>query len=129
MKTVGPHRHGVRGHIHYSDRNANTRGNCELEIPVVTVRQIVIASAVVAMSGTACTEDVAKASTDCASLLAQYDQGVSVASAEYVSAATAARDQGEQICLDGKTEEGAAKLIEAISRLSPGAPDESGSPT
>jgi hypothetical protein len=95
----------------------------------VTVRQIVIASAVVAMSTSACSQDVAKASTDCASLLAQYDQGVPVASAEYVRAATAARDQGEEICLDGRTEEGAAKLIEAISRISAGAPVVPGSPS
>jgi hypothetical protein len=95
----------------------------------VTVRQIAIASAVVAISTAACSQDAAEASTDCASLLAQYDQGVSVESAEYVSAATAARDQGEKICLDGRTEEGAAKLIEAISRLSAGMPDAPGSPS
>jgi hypothetical protein len=95
----------------------------------VTVRQIAIASAVVAISTAACSQDAAEASTDCASLLAQYDQGVSVESAEYVSAARAARDQGEKICLDGRTEEGAAKLIEAISRISAGVPDVPGSPS
>jgi hypothetical protein len=95
----------------------------------VTVRQIAIASAAVAISTAACSRDVAKGTTDCASLLAQYDQGASVASVEYVSAAKAARVQGEKICLDGRTEEGAAKLIEAISRLSAGMPDAPGSPS
>ena len=83
----------------------------------------------VAISMTACSPDVANASKDCASLLAQYDQGVSVASAESVRAATAARDQGEKICLDGRTEEGTAKLIEAIAQIAAGDPDVPGSPS
>ena len=78
---------------------------------------------------TACSPDVANASKDCASLLAQYDQGVSVASAASVRAATAARDQGEKICLDGRTEEGTAKLIEAIAQIAAGDPDVPGSPS
>ncbi|HKY00542.1 MAG TPA: hypothetical protein VJL86_12560 [Steroidobacteraceae bacterium] len=44
-------------------------------------------------------------------------------------AATAARDEGEKICLDGRTEEGTAKLIEAIAQIAAGDPDVPGSPS
>ena len=96
---------------------------------VVTARHTVIASAVAAIYATGCSRDVVKSGEDCASLLAQYDQGVSVASAESVRAATAARDQGEKICLDGRTEEGTAKLIEAIAQIAAGDPNVPGSPS
>jgi hypothetical protein len=68
----------------------------------------------------ACTQEAIQASTDCASLLAQYDQGAAAASAEQVSIATAARDEGHKLCLEGKTADGATRLIEAISQLAAG---------
>lgn len=80
-------------------------------------RHALIASSGLAIACAACTQDAVQPSTDCASLLAQYDQAAA-ASAEQMSAATAARDKGENLCFVGKTNEGTAKLNEAISQLS-----------
>ena len=55
---------------------------------------------------------------DCASLQAQYDQAAAAATAEQLSAAKAARDEGAKLCSEGKSEEGAAKLQEAINAIS-----------
>ena len=81
-------------------------------------RHKLIASAALAIAPAACTQDAVQAHTDCASLLAQLDQAGAVASAETGGTALAAREEGEQLCLDGRTEEGVAKLEEAISQIS-----------
>src|SRR5262245_38398201 len=83
------------------------------------IRHILIASAALAV-GPAIAQDVAapQASADCASLQSQLDQAASTASPEQVSAARAASDEGRKLCSEGKTEEGAAKLQEALSALS-----------
>ena len=88
-------------------------------------RHALIASSGLAIASAACTQDVVQASTDCASLMAQHDHAA--ASAEQEVTAAAARDEGERLCLEGKTEEGAAKLKEAISQISAGASRESNS--
>jgi hypothetical protein len=87
---------------------------------LVTIPRCLIASATVCAAATACTQDAVQANTDCASLLAQYDQATAVASAEHVSTAAAARDEGHDLCLEGRTVDGSAKLIEAISQISAG---------
>ena len=83
------------------------------------IRHILIASAAL-VAGPAIAQDAAapQASADCASLQSQFDQAASTASSEQVRAAKAARDDGEKLCSEGKSEEGAAKLQEAISTLS-----------
>ena len=80
---------------------------------------ILIASAVLA-AGPAIAQETAapQGSPDCASLQAQFDQASSTATAEQLSAAKATRDEGEKLCSEGKTAEGAAKLQEAISQVS-----------
>jgi uncharacterized protein YdeI (BOF family) len=83
------------------------------------IRHILIASAALAFGPAIAQEPAApQAGTDCASLQAQFDQAAAAASAEQLSAAKAARDEGEKLCSEGKTEEGAAKLQEAISAIS-----------
>jgi hypothetical protein len=83
------------------------------------IRQILIASAALAVGPAIAQETAApQAPADCASLQAQLDQVASTASAEQVSAAQTARDEGLKLCSEGKTEEGAAKLQEAISAVS-----------
>src|SRR5262245_10558210 len=85
------------------------------------IRHILIASAALA-AGPAFAQDAAspQASADCASLQSHFDQAASTATAstEQMSAAKASRDEGEKLCSEGKTDEGAAKLQEAISALS-----------
>ena len=81
-------------------------------------RHALIRTAGLAMAAAACTQDVVQPIADCASLLAQLDQAVYTASAEQVELAAASREEGEKLCLEGETEEGAAKLKEAISQLS-----------
>jgi hypothetical protein len=82
------------------------------------IRHIVIASAALAIGPAAFAQETVQGSTDCASLQAQYDQAAAAATAEQLSAAKAARDEGEKLCAEGKTAEGAAKLQEAISQIS-----------
>ncbi len=83
------------------------------------IRHILIASAALAV-GPAIAQEMAapQGSSDCASLQAQFDQVAATATAEQMSAAKAARDEGEKLCSEGKTAEGAAKLQEAISHVS-----------
>jgi hypothetical protein len=83
------------------------------------IRHILIASAALAV-GPAIAQETAvpQASSDCASLQTQFDQAAASATAEQMSAAKAARDEGEKLCSEGKTAEGAAKLQEAISQIS-----------
>ena len=83
------------------------------------IRHILIASAALA-AGPAFAQDAAppQASAECASLQAQFDQQASTASSDQVRAAKGARNKGEKLCSQGKTEKGVAKLQEAISALS-----------
>lgn len=78
---------------------------------------IVAASAVLAFAPVAMAEEAVQGTSDCASLHAQYDQAASAATAEQVSQAKMARDEGKKLCDEGKTAEGAAKLKEAISQI------------
>jgi hypothetical protein len=82
------------------------------------IRHVVIASAALAVAPAVFAQEAAQAGQDCASLQAQYDQAAAAASAEQLSQAKAARDEGEKLCSEGKSEEGAAKLKEAISAIS-----------
>jgi hypothetical protein len=83
------------------------------------IRHILIASAALA-AGPAIAQDAVapQATGDCASLQSQVDQAASTASSEQMSAAQSAIDEGKKLCSEGKAEEGAAKLQEAISALS-----------
>lgn len=78
---------------------------------------IIAASAVLAISPVALAQEEVQATQDCAALQAQFDQAASAATAEQVSQAKSARDEGEKLCSEGKTAEGAAKLKEAISQI------------
>jgi len=81
------------------------------------VSHVIIASAALAFGPAALAQDAPQASADCASLQAQFDQAAAAATAEQLSQAKAARDEGEKLCSEGKTAEGAAKLQEAISQI------------
>ena len=81
------------------------------------IRHAVIASAALAFGPAALAQEAPQASSDCASLQAQFDQAAATATAEQLSQAKAARDEGEKLCAEGKTAEGAAKLQEAISQI------------
>ena len=78
---------------------------------------IVAASAVLAFAPVAMAEEAVQGTSDCASLQAQYDQAASTATAEQLSQAKLARDEGQKLCDEGKSAEGAAKLKEAISQI------------
>ena len=83
------------------------------------IRHILIATAALA-AGPAIAQDAAapQVAADCASLQSQFDQAAATASSDQLSGAKAARDEGAQLCSEGKTDEGAAKLQEAISTIS-----------
>ncbi len=79
---------------------------------------LIAAGAMLAISPVVLAEEAAvQGTSDCASLHAQYDQAASTATAEQVSKAQMARDEGKKLCDEGKTAEGAAKLKEAISQI------------
>ena len=79
---------------------------------------VAIASLALAVAPAAFAQDTeVQGSKDCASLQAQYDQAAAAASAEQLSQAKVARDEGEKLCSEGKTAEGSAKLKEAISQI------------
>ncbi len=82
------------------------------------ITHVVITSAALAFGSAAFAGEAVQASTDCAALQAQYDQHAAAATAEQLSQAKATRDEGEKLCADGKTAEGAAKLKDAISQIS-----------
>ena len=83
------------------------------------ITHVAIASAALAFGSAAVAqEEVVQGGQDCAALQAQYDQAAAAASAEQLSQAKAARDEGEKLCAEGKSAEGAAKLKEAISAIS-----------
>jgi hypothetical protein len=80
---------------------------------------IIAAGAALAISPAAfAQEETTQGGGDCASLQAQYEQAAASATAEQVSAAKAAADEGAKLCAEGKSAEGAAKLQEAISQVS-----------
>ena len=94
------------------------------------MRQILIASAALAVGPAIAQDSAPQASGDCATLQAQVDQAASTASSEQMSAAQAAIDEGKKLCAEGRAEEGAAKLQEAISAISqPAQPAEPSMPT
>jgi hypothetical protein len=82
------------------------------------ISHVVITSAALAFGSAAFAEEAPQASTDCAALQAQFDQHAAAATAEQLSQAKATRDEGEKLCAEGKTAEGAAKLKDAISQIS-----------
>ena len=79
---------------------------------------LIAASAVLAISPVAFAEESVQATPDCAALVQKFDQAATAATAEQLSQAKAARDEGEKLCSEGKSAEGAAKLKEAISQIS-----------
>ena len=80
---------------------------------------VLIASAALAIAPAAFAQEVVQGTTeDCASLQVQFDQAAATASVEQMTQAKVARDEGEKLCSEGKTAEGAAKLKEAISQIS-----------
>jgi hypothetical protein len=80
---------------------------------------VLIASAALAVAPAAFAQEVVQGTTeDCASLQVQFDQAAATATAEQVTQAKVARDDGKKLCAEGKTAEGAAKLKEAISHIS-----------
>lgn len=83
------------------------------------IRHVLIASAALAVAPAAFAQEAAPTATeDCASLQAQFDQAASMSSAEQLTQAKVAADEGAKLCAEGKTAEGAAKLKEAISAVS-----------
>jgi hypothetical protein len=78
---------------------------------------IIAASAVLAISPVALAEEAVQATQDCAALQAQFDQAASAATAEQLGQAKMARDEGQKLCDEGKSAEGAAKLKDAISQI------------
>jgi protein subunit release factor B len=81
------------------------------------IRHAIIASAALAFGPAALAQEAPQGTSDCATLQAQFDQHAAAATAEQLSQAKAARDEGEKLCSEGKTAEGAAKLKEAISQI------------
>jgi hypothetical protein len=82
-------------------------------------RHVLIASAALAIAPAAFAQEVVQVTTeDCASLQAQFDQVAATATVEQMTQAKVARDEGEKLCTEGKTAEGAAKLKDAISQIS-----------
>jgi uncharacterized protein YdeI (BOF family) len=78
---------------------------------------MIVASAVLAISPVALAEEAVQATQDCAALQAQFDQAASAATAEQIGQAKMARAEGQKLCDEGKTAEGAAKLKDAISQI------------
>ena len=82
-------------------------------------RHALIASAALAIAPAAFAQEVVPGATeDCASLQARFDQAATTASPEQLSQAKSVRDEGEKLCSEGKTAEGAAKLQEALTTIS-----------
>ena len=83
------------------------------------ISHALIASAALAIAPAAFAQDEVQGTTeDCASLQAQFDSAASTSSAEQLTQAKVAADEGAKLCAEGKTAEGAAKLKEAISHVS-----------
>lgn len=83
---------------------------------------LVLAGAVLAFSPAAFGQEAAQdTSQSCAALQSQYDQQAATAASDKISEAQAAREEGGKLCAEGKADEGAAKLKEALSLLQGGA--------
>ena len=83
------------------------------------IRHVLIASAALAIAPAAFAQETVQGATeDCASLQAQFDTAAATSSAEQLTQAKVAADEGAKLCAEGKTAEGAAKLKEAISHVS-----------
>ena len=83
------------------------------------IRHALIASAALAIAPAAFAQETVQGATeDCASLQAQFDTAAATSSAEQLTQAKVAADEGAKLCAEGKTAEGAAKLKEAISHVS-----------
>ena len=83
---------------------------------------IVAATAAVLMSPFAMAQEPAAAPTgsdeSCATLQTKFDADVATAQASIAASAQSARDEGAKLCAEGRTDEGIAKLKEALSQLS-----------
>lgn len=76
---------------------------------------IVVASAVLAFAPAAlASEDAGKS---CTALQYQFDKEVVSASSESVGQAQSLREQGGKLCAEGKNDEGAAKIKEALTLI------------
>ncbi len=74
------------------------------------IRHVVIASAALAFGSAALAQEEVQATQDCATLQAQYDQAATAATAEQLSQAKMARDEGEKLCAEGKSAEGCRQV-------------------
>lgn len=83
---------------------------------------IVAAIAAVLTSPFAMAQDPAAAPTgsdeSCATLQTKFDADVTTAQSSIAATAQATRDEGAKLCAEGRTDEGVAKLKEALSQLS-----------
>jgi len=76
---------------------------------------IVLASAVLAFAPAAmASEDAGKS---CTALQHQFDKEVVSASSDRVGEAQSLREQGGKLCAEGKSDEGAARIKEALSLI------------
>ena len=82
------------------------------------IRHVLIASAALAFGPTAFAQEEPPGCSGLCGAAGPVRPGAAAASAEQLSQAKAARDEGEKLCAEGKTAEGAAKLKEAISQIS-----------
>ena len=82
---------------------------------------IVAATAAVLMSPFAMAQEPAAApqgsDESCATLQAKFDTDVATAQSSSAASAQATRDEGAKLCAEGRTDEGIAKLKEALSQL------------
>ena len=82
---------------------------------------IVAATAAVLMSPFAMAQDPAAApqgsDESCASLQTKFDADVKVSQSASAAEAQQMRDEGAKLCAEGRTDEGIAKLKEALSQL------------
>src|SRR4030095_15249360 len=86
---------------------------------VMKFSHVLIASAALAIAPAAFAQETVQGTTeDCAARQFQFDKAAATATAEQMTQAKVARDEGEKLCSEGKTAEGAAKLKEAISQIS-----------
>ena len=87
---------------------------------------IVAATAAVLMSPFAMAQDPAASpegsAESCASLQAKFDADIKVSQSASASQAQTMRDEGAKLCNEGRTDEGVAKLKEALTHLSAPAP-------
>jgi hypothetical protein len=87
------------------------------EILTMKITHVAIATAALAFGSAALAQEEVQGTEDCAALQAQFDQAAATATAEQLSTAQTARDEGKKLCDAGNTAEGSAKLKEAISQI------------